>query len=82
MYVCVWASQVALVVKNLPTNTGDIRDSDPIPGSGRSPGAGHGNARQYSCVEKPMDRVAWWAGVHRVPKNWTPLKRLSMPVCV
>ena len=70
------------MVKNLPTNTGDIRDSDPIPGSGRSPGAGHGNARQYSCVEKPMDRVAWWAGVHRVPKNWTPLKRLSMPVCV
>ena len=39
------------------------RDVDSIPGSGRSPGAGHGDACQYSCLEKPMDRVAWWAGV-------------------
>ena len=46
-------SQVVLVIKNLPANTGDIRDMDTIPGSGRSPGAGHGNPLQYSCLENP-----------------------------
>ena len=56
-----WASQVALVVKKLPPNAGDIRDTDSIPGSGRSPGGGHGNPLQYSCLENPMDRGAWWA---------------------
>ena len=58
-----WASQVALVVKNLDTNTGDIRDTGVIPGSGRSPGEGHGNPLQYSCLESPMDRGAWQATV-------------------
>ena len=43
-----------------------------IPGSGRSPG-GNGIPLQYSCLENPMDRGAWWAAVHRVTKNWTPL---------
>ena len=52
------ASQVALVVKNLPANTGDIRDSDLIPGLGRSPGGGHGNPLQYSFLENPMHRDA------------------------
>ena len=52
------ASQVALVVKKLPANAGDIRDPDLIPGSGRSPGEAHGNPLQYSCLEKPMDRGA------------------------
>ena len=52
------ASQVALVVKNLPANTGDIRDSDLIPGLGRSPGGGHGNQLQYSFLENPMHRDA------------------------
>ena len=47
------ASQVALVVKNLPANAGDIRDTGPIPGSGRSPGGGHSNLPQYSCLENP-----------------------------
>ena len=56
-----WASQVGLVVKNLPTNAGDIRDLGSIPGSGRSPGGGHGNPVQYSCLENPMDRGAWQA---------------------
>ena len=68
------ASQAALVVKNLPANAGDIRDAGLIPGSGRSPGGGHGNPLQYSCLENPMDREAWWATVHRVTKSWTLLK--------
>ena len=46
---------MALVVKNLPANAGDIRDSGSIPGSERSPGEGHGNPLQYSCVENPME---------------------------
>ena len=48
-----WASQVVLVVKNQPANTGDIREVGSIPGSGRSPGGGHGNPFQYSCLENP-----------------------------
>ena len=47
------ASQVALVVKNLPDSAGDIRDSGSIPGLGRSPGGGHGNPLLYSCLENP-----------------------------
>ena len=45
-----------------------------IPGSGRSPGGGHGNPLQYSCLENPMDRGAWWAPVNRVAKSQTGLK--------
>ena len=60
------ASQVALVVKNLPANTGDVRDMGSIPGSGGSPGGGHGNPPWYSCLENPMDRGIWWPVVHRV----------------
>ena len=59
---------MALVVKNPPTNAGDIRDTRSIPGSGRSPVGGHGNPLQYSCLENPMDRGPWWATVHRVQK--------------
>ena len=47
----------------------DIRDAGSIPGSGRSPGGGHGNPLQYSCLENPMDRGAWWARVHRVTQS-------------
>jgi len=57
-----------LVVKNLPANAGDIKDMGLIPGSGRSPGGGHGSPLQYSCLENPMDREAWLATVHRVAK--------------
>ena len=64
------ASQVALEVKNPPANAGDIRDTGSIPGTGRSPGGGHGNPLYYSCLENPMDRGAWWAAVHRVTKKW------------
>ena len=70
------ASQVALVVKNLPASAGDIRESSSIPGSGRSSGGGHGNPLQYSHLENPMDRGAWWATGHGVKKRWTQLKRL------
>ena len=73
-----WASQVVLVVKNLPANAGDVTDSGLNPGLGRSPGGGHGNALQYSCLENPMDRGVWRASVHRVSKSRTRLKRLSM----
>ena len=71
------ASQVALEVKNLPANAGDIRDTRSIPGSGRSPGGGHGNPVQYSCLENPMDRGTWWATVQGVVKSQTRLKQLS-----
>ena len=53
-------------VKNLPANAGDIRDAGSIPGLRRSPGVGHGNLLQYSCLENSMDRGVWWATVHGV----------------
>ena len=59
------------MLKNLPANAGDVRDTGSIPGLGRSPGGGHGNSLQYSCLENPMDRGAWRATVHRVSKSWT-----------
>ena len=54
------------VVKNQPANAGDV---GLIPGSGRSPGGGHGNPLQYSCLENPMDRGAWWATAQEVTKE-------------
>ena len=45
-------------------------------------GEGNGNPLQYSCLENPVDRGAWWAAVHRVAQSWTRLKRLSMHACV
>ena len=56
------------MVKNLPANAGDPRDAGLIPGRGRSPGGGHRNPIQYSCLENPMDREAWWATVHGVQR--------------
>ena len=58
-YWSIAASQVALMIKKLPANEGDIRDVGSIPGSGRSLREGHGNPLQYSCLENPMDRGAW-----------------------
>ena len=66
-----WASQVMLVVKNMPANVGDERDVDFIPGSGRSPGEGNGNALKCSCLENPMDRGAWQVIVRGVTKSRT-----------
>ena len=54
------------MVKNLPANTGDSRDTGSIPGSGRSPGAGNDNPFQCSCLENSMDRGTWSATVHGV----------------
>ena len=51
-------------------NAGAAGDMGSIPGSGRSPGVGHGNPLQYSCLENPIDRGAWSAAVHRVAKSW------------
>ena len=59
-----------LVVKKLPDNEGDIRYAGSVPGSGRSPGGGHGNPLQYPSLENPMDTGAWQATVHRVAKSW------------
>ena len=59
------------MVKNPPASAGDIRDASLVPGLGRSPGEGHGNPHQYSCLENPMDRGTWWAIVRRVAKTRT-----------
>ena len=53
-----------------------------IPWSGKSPGGGHGNPHQYSCLENPMDRVTWQATVHGVTKRWTQLKQLSSNISI
>ena len=64
---------MALEVKNPPANVGDTRDADSIPGTGRSPGGGHGNPLQYSYLKNPTDREAWRATVHEAAKSWTRL---------
>ena len=71
------ASHAVLVVKNLPANVGDARDTGSILRSRRSPGGGHGDPLQCSWLENPMDRGAWWAAVHGVTQSQTWLKRLS-----
>ena len=75
IYVCmniyaVYASQVVLVVKNPPANAEDLRDMGSIPGWGRSPGGGHGNPLQDSCLENPMDRGFSQATVYGVGHDW------------
>ena len=61
------------VGKNMLANAGAPGDIGLIPGSGRSPGEGNGSPLQYSGLENPMDRGAWWATVHGVTKSWTRL---------
>ena len=68
---------MALEVKNTIANAGDLRHVGLIAVLGRSPGRGHGNPLQYSCLENPMDREAWWAMVHRVAKSQTKRKQLN-----
>ena len=57
------------MIKNPPGSAGDTRDTGSIPGSERSPKEGNGNTFQYSCLENPIDRGAWWPPVHRVAKS-------------
>ena len=67
---------MALVKKNQPANAGDIRDAGLIPRPGRSPGGGHNDLLQNSCLENP-DRGSWQVIVHRVAQSQTGLKQLS-----
>ena len=82
MFETSFYSEVKLVVKNVPANAGDIRDSGLVPGLGRCPGGGHGNPLQYSCLENPMDRGFWWTedsgGLQSLgSQSRTRLKQLS-----
>ena len=67
------------VGKNALANAGDARDTSPIPGLGRSPGEGNGHPLQYSCLENPIDRGAWWAIVHGGEKSQTQLSTQHHP---
>ena len=67
------ASHMVVVLKNPPANAGDTRDVGSIPGVGKSPGGGHDNPFQYSCLENSMGRGAWQAAVHGVTKSRTQL---------
>ena len=70
------ASQVALVVKNLPATMEDVdRDVRSIPGSERAPAGGHGKPLQCSCLKNPMNRGAWQATVHSTADSQTGLKQ-------
>ena len=62
---------MASVIKNPPANIGDLKDAGSSPRSGRSPGGGNGNPLQYSALENPVDRGAWWAAVHEVAQSRT-----------
>ena len=73
------ASLLTWWVKNLPVNTGHVKDVGLIPGWGRSPRGGNGSLLQYSCLSNPMHRGAWWATVQRISKSQT---QMSMHECV
>ena len=74
-----WGFPGGSVVENLPAKAGDM---GLIPGFWRCPGEGDGNPLQYSCLENPRDRGAWWAAVCGVAQSWIWLNRLSMPACI
>ena len=69
----IWASQVALVVMNMPATAGDTGDTSSILGLGRSPGEGNSNPLQYSCLGTIMDKGTQWVTVHGVTESWTQL---------
>ena len=81
MYIYIYMHIDALV-KNLPSNTGDARDSGSIPRLRRSPGGGNGNLLQYSCLENPMDREVCQATIHGITKSQTGLSDLTLALCV
>ena len=68
---------MALVIKNPPANAGDVRDMGSFPGLRRSPGEGHGNPLQYSCLESIRDRGGWQVTVHIVANSCAQLKQLN-----
>ena len=67
-----------LVVKNPPANAEETRDMGLIPGLGQSIWVGNGNPLQYSCLENSMERGAWWATVHGVPKSCIQLEKIKI----
>ena len=69
------------MVKNPPANMGDVRDMGSISGSERFPGEGHCNPFQYSFLESPVDREAWWATVHRVAESDSDLALHGNDMC-
>ena len=72
---------MALVVKNLPANAGDLRHVGSIPGWIRSLGRGHGNPLQFYCLENPMDRGAWRLqslGLQRVGQDWSDFSSVQL----
>ena len=71
---------MALVVKNPPASAGDARDVGSIPGLGRSPEGGRGNPVQYSCLENPMGRGAWWVTVHGATKSQSRLSDFNIVI--
>ena len=68
-FMYVWGFPGGADGKEVPTKAGDIRDAGLIPGLGRSPGGGHGNPLQYSCLENPMDRGAWPGGLQAMSRS-------------
>ena len=78
LFICImYNKKLALAVKNQPADTGDVKDTSSIPGSGKSPGGEHDNPLQYSCLAKPMERGASRATEYRVTQSQTRLKRLN-----
>ena len=76
------ASQVVLVIKNLPALQGNVRDMGSIPGSGRSPGGGHDNPLQYSCLDNPVERELGGVqsiGLQRIGHDWSDLVHIPSP---
>ena len=71
--VHIWLLYYLLFGSEVKASARDAGDLGSIPGSGRSPGEGNGNPLQYSCLENPMDRGAWWATIHGVAKSQTRL---------
>ena len=65
------------MIKNLPANAGDVRETDSIPGLGRSPGEGNGNPLQYSCLRNPINRGARQATIHGVAEKLDIIERVS-----
>ena len=78
-HICMY---IDAVVKNLPSNAGDARDSGSVPRLRRSPGGGNGNLLWCSCLENPMDKEVCQATAHGVTKSQTGLNNLTLALCI